>query len=528
MGKRHDRHGDPVEVHIEHCPAPLLKGLRLPKDGKPGQHLVRTEDGVEWQDGKFLPLEGGGSIVGNDTINLFAGSPDSDGEISIWNSADDGALIRPGFMGVINKNGYGGYFQAEQDGLVFYDAATNGPVALLGLKAPERDDGAANKKYVDDIKAALNLRFFNFVSISETAMQEMKGTLSSRGLIVEEEEQNHFVNISPDAIILENWDGDMVAIVVLRTEITPDGIPALLVDDGGSGNNVVVRGINLPQQDNDATPKEYVDEADEKSTLRFAEQGGLHGVRGTTYNQMLSLLPNFFQKVDKAGSKNAALINEVNDPTFSDGSNSWTLEEGAEIVTGVGLIGNSSLFVHSTGLKASQVISGGEKRLTAGHVYYASAYFNRSKNSTGVGVSNLIQARMRIGENETVLGSQSGQVLPAAGDWVRRGFLFTVPEEEYDEITLCLGISGNPALAQKGTYIDGVVLLDLTNYWGAGNEPDYDWCKNYLPFFSYKNLASGYVYTPKQFATAQEVDTAINAAVGDIAAALDGINGEVV
>lgn len=427
----------------------------------------------------------------------------------------------------------------------------DGLCRLANIAAPQADTDAANKAYVDQAAKELGGKFLPLtggtlageegghivlnpkVGHIYTNLTDGKSAgLNAFGASLDLADLSGSVTLTPKQLYLDYWsDGSNGADDSFVVQVNPESralmdnpnifIPVLRFEDGFAGEpGVILAGVNTPTEDYDAANKKYVDE---NTAYHTAQGWGLWKATETTYGQMLALLPNFFQALNEAGIS-GYFTNEIKDPTFTfsmENVGVWTLEGTATGSSSVGLIGNTSLEIPSGEGSASQVISDASKRLVAGHVYWASAYFGPEVGGTNIATVTVTK---KIGEMSEELAENRTLISNVTGPWARRGVVFTVPGDDYDEIILTLKFGGTA----KSRHIDGAVLLDLTAHWGAGKEPDASWCNANLPFFSGAQTSSNMMRIPKQFATRADIETAIETAVGDISAVLDAINGEVI
>lgn len=140
-----------------------------------------------------------------------------------------------------------------------------GELVLSGK--PTQDNGAANKKYVDDAITGAAPAGDYMLKTGDT----MTGNLNMS------DNQITNVNTMTATNIIVKGTSDVSANIT----VTGDASRSELVLNGASNNPVVLKGVNTPADNNDATNKQYVDAVDTKVTNL---EGEVTGVKNTVAN----------------------------------------------------------------------------------------------------------------------------------------------------------------------------------------------------------------------------------------------------
>ena len=166
--------------------------------------------------------------------------------------------------------------------------------------------------------------------------------------------------------------------------------------------------------------------------------------------------------------------------SFEDGFTGWNsnlFNKGGVTLTDIQKThGNNSIYVKAIGDKKEK----GAKYLTPisvieGHIYYASvdtfleSYTSSTRNSSlflsnGEGISKYVDFDRKI-----------------LYQWQRSSLIFTSESTTtYKDIRLGQVVSSNSIYE---AYVDSVMLIDLTEAFGAGREPSKEWCDENIKYF---------------------------------------------
>lgn len=143
-----------------------------------------------------------------------------------------------------------------------------------------------------------------------------------------------------------------------------------------------------------------------------------------------------------------------------------------------------------------------KKNPVLGHKYYGRCYQKSPLGFTctdarfeyyvgdNIGVSNLVFGVMKDtkGEWERLSSIQQLTSAPTAGTWMTRNFVVSASN-------LC--------------YRKELMIIDLTEAFGAGNEPTVEWCDEYLPYIENKKL----IGTSSEYEEGQELSYAFTGGV---------------
>ncbi len=175
------------------------------------------------------------------------------------------------------------------------------------------------------------------------------------------------------------------------------------------------------------------------------------------------------RKVKKAYVGIIELKNIINDSSFEN--DKW---DGANYSTSEKLYGNRSLYfpVDTTIVSNIEI-----ERPVIGHIYYGRRYIKTNGNNTPA------DCRFEVwgadGENKNWVYAWN------QGDYSEWGFdsaIHKITSVDYPEtdrtIVRCFNVN-----TTADTWIDGVMLIDLTEAFGTGNEPTKEWCDENIPYF---------------------------------------------
>lgn len=187
------------------------------------------------------------------------------------------------------------------------------------------------------------------------------------------------------------------------------------------------------------------------------------------------------QKIPHYGdSRYATITNLVQNGSF-ESSDGWSTWSASAIIDYATPFGSKALRLTGDELAQRSV-----QRPIVGHTYYGREYIKTDGEVT-------------IGDGRFEVHGGDGDGLNWVYGWNRGNFptwtiqsntytIEVVNAQDYVLRTFKVGGSGT-------AYIDGIMLVDLTESFGAGNEPSKDWCDENIPFI----LSSGQVLRPVRY-----------------------------
>ena len=170
--------------------------------------------------------------------------------------------------------------------------------------------------------------------------------------------------------------------------------------------------------------------------------------------------------------------NLIKNSSFENGSTNWSLSN-SKIVTDQSKSGNASLeFQPSVTSMSIQTMD----TPISNHIYYGSMEFLSSNSFTTSDnrfewylgdVANSMMVFARKGDKTEVwkkLSSRLSLDAPNSGSWKIRNFLVNASEK---------------------AYADDLFIIDLTEIYGAGNEPTKEWCDEHITYFDGIGIVPG-------------------------------------
>ena len=163
------------------------------------------------------------------------------------------------------------------------------------------------------------------------------------------------------------------------------------------------------------------------------------------------------------------LTNMINNNGFESGNINWnfdTQNSTTKIDSTFKKSGNSSLSFISSSTDTNAIYQ--SVSLKANHIYYASEYLYLDENSSGYTNIYLNDSRNYANVSFNTLKAKK---------WNNVSSVFnaeTLGNYQYNIL-----VSNTP----NKIYVDNVMLIDLTETFGIGNEPDLEWCNSHIKFF---------------------------------------------
>ena len=163
-----------------------------------------------------------------------------------------------------------------------------------------------------------------------------------------------------------------------------------------------------------------------------------------------------------------SMTNLVEDGSFET-TGTWTTWSTDALVTEQSLFGSKSLK-----LTGDQLANVSVETPIAGHKYYGREYIKTDGEVT-------------IGDGRFEVHGGDGVGLNWVYGWNRGNYPNWTMQSAVHEIEVVNASSYVLRTFKVGgtgtAYIDGILLVDLTESFGAGFEPDKEWCDTYIPFF---------------------------------------------
>ena len=174
------------------------------------------------------------------------------------------------------------------------------------------------------------------------------------------------------------------------------------------------------------------------------------------------------------------ITNLIENGGFEDGKNGWIIAStfDSEIANETKISGNNSikLTVNSQFTSNNQIYF--LLNSQTNHQYYFSAYTNTNAVST----DSLTRITFSPGESWAWL-KYSQSTTQYKDVWKKHSVLYN--NESYSSLKARIAFGGNPSGTTIGDYyfVDDVIVVDLTETFGAGNEPSKEWCDDNITYF---------------------------------------------
>lgn len=164
------------------------------------------------------------------------------------------------------------------------------------------------------------------------------------------------------------------------------------------------------------------------------------------------------------------LINQVTNSSFENISN-WTIWETSGIDNTTSKYGNSSFFIENgQGLASTSIPTP-----IIGHKYYAREYIKTDGELTASDNRFEICSNTEGINEQYIFGWNKGNY----PDWQMISDVVTITQCNTDDyIIRTFVVDGTTKI-----WIDGIMLIDLTECFGEGNEPSKEWCDKNIPYF---------------------------------------------
>lgn len=170
------------------------------------------------------------------------------------------------------------------------------------------------------------------------------------------------------------------------------------------------------------------------------------------------------------------LVNLVTNGSFENGTTGWVnVTPEMSVDTTISVHGDSCLKCVGAD-KTYRWCHSNVFTVTQGHILYSSvmAKNNDSKTAWGLYVNNNEKQSVNL---------NVGQVGSTHDTFTKVSKILTVPELEVYTINMLLYGEQSTANSSLVSYWDNVLCVDLTDCFGAGNEPSQDWCDKHISWF---------------------------------------------
>lgn len=165
------------------------------------------------------------------------------------------------------------------------------------------------------------------------------------------------------------------------------------------------------------------------------------------------------------------LTNMLSDGSFENVASNWNCWLAEPTDTSQAKDGTQSLKLGGDALAATQSTI----PIVTGHTYYGREYIKTDGELTASDCRFEVIGGTDNGEHSFVFGWNRGNY----PDWTAISSVITVdqtPASSYGLRTFTVGGS-------VSAWVDSIVLIDLTEAFGEGNEPDKEWCDKHIPYF---------------------------------------------
>ena len=165
------------------------------------------------------------------------------------------------------------------------------------------------------------------------------------------------------------------------------------------------------------------------------------------------------------------LTNMLSDGSFENVASNWNCWLAEPTDTSQAKDGTQSLKLGGDALAATQSTI----PIITGHTYYGREYIKTDGELTASDCRFEVIGGTDNGEHSFVFGWNRGNY----PDWTAISSVITVdqtPASSYGLRTFTVGGS-------VSAWVDSIVLIDLTEAFGEGNEPDKEWCDKHIPYF---------------------------------------------
>lgn len=191
------------------------------------------------------------------------------------------------------------------------------------------------------------------------------------------------------------------------------------------------------------------------------------------------------------------LKNLVRDGSFENVASNWNVWLAEPTDTSQAKDGKQSLKLGGDALAATQ----GTIPITVGHKYYGREYIKTAGELTAADCRFEIIGGTSNGEHSYVIGWNRGNF----PNWTAISNIIDVVEKPAESY----GLRTFTVAGSVSAWVDSVVVVDLTEAFGAGNEPTKEWCDSHIPYFDGTIVLSLIPDAPSDFSVAEIEDDKI-------------------
>lgn len=166
-----------------------------------------------------------------------------------------------------------------------------------------------------------------------------------------------------------------------------------------------------------------------------------------------------------------SMTNLITDGSFENVSANWNVWLAEPTDAAQAKDGAQSLKLGGNAMAATQ----GTIPVTVGHKYYGREYIKTSGELTADDCRFEVIGSADFGEHSFVFGWNRGNF----PNWTAISNVIAVEEAPASSY----GLRTFTVNGSVDAWVDSIVLVDLTESFGAGFEPDKEWCDKYIPFF---------------------------------------------
>lgn len=194
-------------------------------------------------------------------------------------------------------------------------------------------------------------------------------------------------------------------------------------------------------------------------------------IQDTVDNDIITIKHQAATDLYVVESETYRLTNLITNGSFENGTTGWGADDNDSITTEDRISGTKAVKIISTGAYCWLPTSVGIS-LPPGHIGYISGYCKRSDNYP-----------VRIGFYNPATNHELLKVYDDFGlEWTKLSYLV---KNIYTDTTFLGMLYATAGSYQEGVFAlwDDVIAVDLTETFGAGNEPTKEWCDTHLSYF---------------------------------------------
>ena len=184
------------------------------------------------------------------------------------------------------------------------------------------------------------------------------------------------------------------------------------------------------------------------------------------YDYEACLICDEYRSNNCSNSRSVEMTNIVKNPGFEMGMNDWTPIGSGHSITETRSLSGSKSAIRPVSSSGGTVYYRQELSFVNGHKYYYSVAVSTDSDTTQPFVSDVFNAG----------GGIVGSITKNEG-WKRLSSIYSSAATENRFISV------HYSPLDEIAYIDNVMMVDLTNAFGSGNEPNKAWCDSNIPFF---------------------------------------------